>query len=341
MTAPNPPGLDLTRLAGYLNATVPGLLTGDLTGEVIAGGRSNLTYAVTDGASRWVLRRPPLGHVLATAHDMSREYRVMGALGPTGFPVPPMVHLCADPEVLGAPFYLMGYVDGEVLRSTAALARLGPDGVLSRVLEIVRTLADLHRIDPAEVGLAGFGRPDGYNERQVRTWTRQLAASRSRDLPGADELAARLAQTVPATSAAAVVHGDFRVDNVIFAGERIAAVLDWEMSTLGDPLADVALMLTYATHPAPAPDGGPDRAPSDAPGYPDVATMVAHYAERSGRDVGNLRWYRAFAAFKLAAILEGVHYRYTRGLTVGEGFETIGARVVPLITQGRRILEGD
>jgi aminoglycoside phosphotransferase (APT) family kinase protein len=328
------PGLDLDWLANYLTSAVPGLVAGPLTGEVIAGGRSNLTYVVTDGRSRWVLRRPPLGHVLATAHDMGREYRVMAALGPTGFPVPRMIHLCADP-----PFYLMGYVDGDILRTTEALAVLGAEEVRRRVLSLVDTLADLHAVDPDAVGLAGFGRPDGFNERQVRRWTKQLAGSRSRELPGAESLAAHLAATVPELSDASIVHGDFRVDNVIFAGSRIAAVLDWEMSTLGDPLADVALMLTYATHPAPAADGGPDSAPSDAPGHPSVDDIVAHYAARSGRDVSNLRWYRAFAAFKLAAILEGVHYRYAQGLTVGAGFETMGARVVPLITQGLRILE--
>ncbi|GAA1799161.1 phosphotransferase family protein [Luedemannella flava] len=332
------PGLDLERLAGYLRAE--GVTDKPLTGEVIAGGRSNLTYAVTDGEHRWVLRRPPLGHVLATAHDMGREFRVMAALAPTGFPVPPMVHLCLDDTVLGAPFYLMGFVDGDILRTGAALAHLGPDAVRERVLALVDTLADLHRVDPDASGLAGFGKPDGYNERQVRTWTRQLAASRSRDLPGAEELAERLAGNVPPTSEATIVHGDFRLDNVIFAGGRVAAVLDWEMSTLGDPLADLALMLTYVAFPVPQPDGA-ESAPTDAPGHPTVDEMIGRYAAASGRDVSSLRWYRAFAAFKLAAILEGVHYRFTQGLTVGTGFDTIGARVVPLVAAGRAILEGD
>ncbi|MEV0729662.1 phosphotransferase family protein [Polymorphospora sp. NPDC050346] len=335
-----PPGLDLDRLREHLDRHAPGLVAGHLRAELLVGGRSNLTYAVTDGTSRWVLRRPPLGHVLATAHDMTREYRVLSALGPPGFPVPPTVLLCPDPAVLGAPFYLMAHVDGVIHRDPAELERLGPDRVRALVLALVEVLADLHAVPPAEVGLADFGRPQGYNDRQVRRWKRQLDASRGRDVPGIDHLHERLAAAVPAGGAGTIVHGDFRLDNVLIGPEGgIRAVLDWEMSTLGDPLSDLALMLIYADRPMPAADG-PTRPALAVPGHPDPAEIAAHYARRSGRDTSGLRWYLAFAAFKLAVILEGVHYRYVRGQTVGPGFEGIGAQVVPLVRQAHETLDG-
>ena len=316
------PGLDLDLLAAYLDRAVPEMVAGPLRGTLLTGGRSNLTYAVTDGHSRWVLRRPPLGHVLATAHDMGREYRVMAALAPTAVPVPPMVHHCADPAVLGAPFYLMGYVPGRVHREPVDLAGWSPPQVRALALALVDLLAVLHAIEPARVGLADFGRPDGFNARQVRRWKRQLDASRSRDLPGIDELHDRLAAAVPEVGAGAVLHGDFRLDNVLLGDDRtVRAVLDWEMSTLGDPIADLALSLLYASR-------------IEAPGQPDTAELAARYARRTGRPVDRLDWYLAFAAFKLAVILEGVHYRYVRGQTVGDGFDTVGAWVPPLITEG-------
>ncbi|MEV0606039.1 phosphotransferase family protein [Polymorphospora rubra] len=334
------PGLDLARLREHLDRQAPDLVTGQLRADLLVGGRSNLTYAVTDGTSRWVLRRPPLGHVLATAHDMTREYRVLSALGPLGFPVPPTVLLCPDPAVLGAPFYLMGQVEGVIHRDPAELERLGPDRVRALVLALVTTLADLHAVPPAQVGLADFGRPEGYNDRQVRRWKRQLDASRSRDVPGIEQLHGRLAAAVPACGAGTIVHGDFRLDNVLVgpAGE-IRAVLDWEMSTLGDPLSDLALMLIYAGRPMPV-DGGLTRPALAVAGHPDPTEIAAYYARRSGRDTGGLRWYLAFAAFKLAVILEGVHYRYVQGQTVGPGFEGIGAQVAPLVRQAHETLDG-
>ncbi|GAB3136536.1 phosphotransferase family protein [Micromonospora sonneratiae] len=337
---PDLPGLDLDRLGKYLDQRTPGLVVGELRAELLVGGRSNLTYAVTDGTSRWVLRRPPLGHVLATAHDMAREFRVLTALGPVGFPVPPTVLLCSDPAVLGAPFYLMGQVDGMIYRDPDELERLGPNRVHVLGLSLVETLADLHAVRPEEVGLADFGRLDGYNDRQVRRWKRQLDASRSRDVPGIERLHDRLAAAVPGCEAGTIVHGDFRLDNVLVgpAGE-IRAVLDWEMSTLGDPLSDLALMLVYAGRPMLDAVGAARSALAVA-GHPDTAEITEHYARRSGRDTSGLRWYVAFAAFKLAVILEGVHYRYVHGQTVGPGFERIGAQVVPLVRQAHETLDG-
>ena len=327
-------GLDLERLRAYLGTER------ELTGTMFAGGRSNLTYAITDGENRWVLRRPPLGHVLPTAHDMAREHRVLEALSKAGFPAPRPMLLCTDPEVIGAPFYLMEHVDGTIYRDVTALVAMGPEAMHTLVLSLVDTLADLHALDPAAIGLAGFGRPEGFNARQVARWKKQLDASRSREVPGIDELHARLAVDIPAGGPGTVVHGDYRLDNVLIGdGLRINAVLDWEMSTLGDPLSDVALMMIYAGRPLQVRDGEATP-PIEIPGHPSLVEMGARYAERSGRDVSDLHWYVAFAAFKLAVILEGVHYRYVQGQTVGEGFETIGNLVGPLVRRGHEALEG-
>jgi aminoglycoside phosphotransferase (APT) family kinase protein len=335
-----PRGLDLERLRDYLDREAKGLADGPLRAELFAGGRSNLTYAVTDGTSRWVLRRPPLGHVLPTAHDMAREHRVLDALSANGFPAPRPVLLCTDPEAIGAPFYLMEHVDGTIHRDADALASLGPDAFRALTLSLVDTLADLHALVPAEIGLADFGRPEGFNLRQVRRWKKQLDASRSREVPGIEELHARLATDVPEGPVGTVVHGDFRLDNVLIGpAQDVRAVLDWEMSTLGDPLSDLALMLVYAGRPLLTSAGGP-RAPMSVPGHPSLAELAAHYEQRSGRDVSDLHWYVGFAAFKLAVILEGVHYRYVNGQTVGAGFETVGALVPSLVTQGHEALEG-
>ncbi|RSM51294.1 acyl-CoA dehydrogenase [Actinoplanes sp. ATCC 53533] len=330
MTGPR--GLDLDRLRTHLGS-------GELTATMFAGGRSNLTYAVTDGTDRWVLRRPPLGHVLPTAHDMVREHRVLHALSAAGFPAPRPVLLCTDLDVIGAPFYLMEHVDGAIYRDVAALEAMGPEAMRTLVLALVDTLADLHALEPAAIGLADFGRPEGFNARQVRRWRKQLDASRSREVPGIEELHARLAAEIP-EGAGAVVHGDYRLDNVLIGPRlEINAVLDWEMSTLGDPLSDVALMLVYAGRPLLSSHGEP-RSSISVPGHPSLSEMAGHYAKRSGRDVSDLHWYVGFAAFKLAVILEGVHYRYVQGQTVGEGFDTVGALVAPLVAQGHESLDG-
>jgi aminoglycoside phosphotransferase (APT) family kinase protein len=320
------PGVDLSRLGTYLRGSRPDLVRGPLTGWRISGGRSNLTYVITDGYDEWVLRRPPLGHVLATAHDMAREHRVLTALAGTAVPVPTTLLLCADPDVLGAPFYLMERVHGTVYRSAAEVSQL-PAGRVARIARtLVDTLVVLHRVDPGRVGLGDFGRPDGFLARQVRRWGRQLAASRSRDLPGADQLAGQLAESVPGGSATAIVHGDYRLDNMLVDGDRIAAVLDWEMSTLGDPLTDLALLLVYQRY-------------QPLPGFPDDATLTGWYQEQTGADISGLDWYVALGSFKLATILEGIHYRHSRGLTVGAGFDQIGDAVPPLITQGLAALD--
>ncbi|MFI1971076.1 acyl-CoA dehydrogenase [Streptomyces cinnamoneus] len=329
MSQANPPGLDLRRLRDHLGRARPGLVEGPLTAEVIAGGRSNLTYAVTDGTGRrWVVRRPPLGHVLATAHDMGREYRVISALRDTAVPVPGTVLLCEDAEVLGAPFYVMEHVEGTPYRTAAQLAAIGPERTRAVVRGLTGTLVRLHAVDPGAVGLGDFGRPEGFLERQLRRWGKQLEASRSRDLPGVDELCRALGAAPPASPAPTVVHGDYRLDNVLVgADDTVRAVLDWEMSTLGDPLTDLGLLMMYSEQ-RDVP-GSPITTTREAPGHPDPAEIAEWYAAGSGRDVSALPWYTAFAYFKLAVILEGIHYRYTLGQTVGAGFDRIG-QLVPL-----------
>ncbi|MER7776165.1 phosphotransferase family protein [Streptomyces sp. NPDC096191] len=339
MTPDHPPGLDLDRLRELLDRERPGLVTGPLSGRLIEGGRSNLTYAVTDGTARWVVRRPPLGHVLATAHDMKREHRVISALHPTNVPVPRPLLLCEDEDVVGAPFYVMEFVEGTPYRTADQIAPLGPERTRAAVLNLVDTLVELHAVDPAEVGLGDFGRPEGFLDRQLRRWAKQLDASRNRDLTGIDELHATLGRELPRSPAPTVVHGDYRLDNVLIGGENdeINAILDWEMSTLGDPLTDLGLLVMYSS-PLGMPDS-PVSTTAQAPGHPAPAELVQRYADRSGRDVGAVAWYTAFAWFKLAVILEGIHYRYTLGRTVGPGFDRIGDLVPVFIEHGLTTLQ--
>ena len=325
------PGLDLVRFTTWFGSACPGEIGGPLTGRLIAGGRSNLTYEVSDGTRSWVVRRPPLGHVLATAHDMGREHRVITALRDTSVPVPLTYALCTDPDVIGAPFYVMSDVDGIAYRTADQIAVLGPTRIRGIAERLIATLALLHTVPPAEVGLADFGRPEGFLARQVRRWKKQLDASRSRPIAGIDELHALLAANPPDGTPPTIVHGDYRLDNVLVGSDdKIAAVVDWEMATLGDPLTDVGLLIVYQTMERL----GDGPMASAAPGYPAVPEVLAQYAAGSGRDLSDLGFYIALASFKAAVILEGIHYRYVHGQTVGEGFQEIGAMVEPLVASG-------
>jgi aminoglycoside phosphotransferase (APT) family kinase protein len=327
-------GLDLDAFATFFDQACPGAASGPLKARLIAGGKSNLTYVVGDGSTSWIVRRPPLGHVLATAHDMAREHRVITALRDTDVPVPATYALCEDPEVIGAPFYVMELVEGTPYRQAAELAALGPERTAAISRRLVDTLAALHRVDPAAVGLSDFGRPEGFLGRQVRRWKKQLDASRSRDLAGAEELHALLESSVPADAAPGIVHGDFRLDNLLVDSEdRVAAVIDWEMATIGDPLTDVALLLVYQRMAA-LDQGATVADASTAPGFLSNEDMLARYAEGSDRDLSAMGFYVGLAYFKLAVILEGIHYRFTQGQTVGGGFDTVGAMVEPLVAAG-------
>jgi aminoglycoside phosphotransferase (APT) family kinase protein len=334
------PGLPLGALAEHLHRALPGLLQGPLSAQLLAGGRSNLTYLVTDGRTRWVLRRPPLGHVLETAHDMGREHRLLAALSPTDVPVPaPM--LLAGPDVIGAPFYVMEFADGQVLRDRAQLESLDAGAATALADELVDVLVRLHRLDPQQVGLGDLGRPQGYLERQLRRWARQLAASHSRDLPELTRLAERLGEHVPVSQQSAIVHGDYRLDNVVVepASGQIVAVLDWEMATLGDPLADVASTLVWWDGMSGL-DSPVAAVPADVTGFPGGNHLLAAYGRRSDLDLDPLPWCLGFAFFKIAAIFEGIHFRAQQGLTVGEGFDRLGRLVPDLVERGHAALGG-
>ena len=337
-----PPGLDLGRLGPWLAEHVPGTTGTGLTATLIAGGKSNLTYDVTDGSTHWILRRPPLGHVLATAHDMVREYTVMTALRPTAVPVPTTYALCRDEAVLGAPFYVMERVDGVPYRYARELKELGPDRVRALSEQLVDILVALHEVDPAEVGLGEFGRPEGFLSRQVRRWKKQLDASYNRDLPAADELYRLLSERVETVEAVGarpgIIHGDYRLDNVLTDSteetDTIRAVVDWEMATIGDPLTDLAVALTYQRMASWDGVDGTVTDVSTAPGWLSEEETIARYEAASPRDLTHLGFYLGLAAFKLAAILEGIHYRYLQGQTVGPGFDTIGDVIHPLLAAG-------
>ncbi len=329
----SPPGLDLERLAAWLPGAVPGVGP-DLSARLLVGGKSNLTYEVTDGSGWWILRRPPLGHVLATAHDMAREYRVMSALQDTAVPVPATYALCEDASVLGAPFYVMERVTGTPYRFARELEAFGPERTRVVATGLVDTLAVLHQVDPVAVGLADFGRPEGFLRRQVERWRMQLAASHSRDLPAAEELHQRLAASVPAESVPGIVHGDYRLDNVLIDDhDRPVAVLDWEMATLGDPLTDLALMLVYHRLGGEV-TGDLVADAASAPGFLSEEEIIARYDERSTRDLSSFGFYLALASYKLAVIVEGIHYRHLHGQTLGPGFDRLGDAVHPILEAG-------
>jgi aminoglycoside phosphotransferase (APT) family kinase protein len=337
------PGLDLARFRQWYDGQRPGEIDGELSAELIAGGKSNLTYAVTDGSSWWIVRRPPLGHVQATAHDMGREYTAMSALVGTAVPVPRTYAHCADPEVLGAPFYVMEKVDGRAYRRAKELDELGADRTSDLAGRLVEVLATLHAVDPDAVGLGEFGRPDGFLERQVRRWGRQLEGSKTRERPDADELHRRLtAQVVQVAgdpSVVGVVHGDYRLDNcLVGADDDIHAVVDWEMATLGDTRTDLALMMVYETLGRSA-GGDLVSDVARARGYPDNDQQLAAYTAASGREPGDMGFHMALAYFKLAVILEGIHYRFLQGQTVGEGFDRIGEGFDLIVAAGLHSLE--
>jgi aminoglycoside phosphotransferase (APT) family kinase protein len=325
------PGVDLAALTVWLDAHVPGLRQGPLDGEVIAGGKSNLTYRITNDTSTWALRRPPLAHVLPTAHDMVREFRVISALSGTQVPVADAIALCEDPAVLGAPFYLMSFVDGVVLDRPDVVAQLDREGARRACEQLVDTLVALHDVEPSSVGLADFGRPAGFLERQVRRWHAQWQASETEHRPGLQPVIDRLTSTLPEQSAPAIVHGDYRLSNVMFRPDfgSIAAVVDWEMATLGDPLTDVGLLVVYQTLASTSAFVMPLMKADD--GFLSAGELVARYAAASPRDMSQLAWYVGFGYFKLAVVAEGIHARYLQGKTVGAGFDHFGPAVPMLL----------
>jgi aminoglycoside phosphotransferase (APT) family kinase protein len=335
----NPEGLDLPALRAYLDTAGPGT-AGPLSGALLQGGRSNLTYRVTDGVSTWVARRPPLGGLTPSAHDMGREFRVMRALRDTGVPVPRTVALCEDASVLGTPFSVVEYVPGRVLRSHADLHSLSLAEITGCAHALIDELARLHAVPYEAVGLADFGRPGGYLTRQVDRWRDQWARVGTRPLADMDRLHTRLAKAVPTESGASVVHGDYRVDNAILDAMdpgSIRAIIDWEMATLGDPLADLGLHLVYRDPAFDPVLGG--AAASTSERLPSVRELAERYACGSGRDLAALGFYLGLGYFKIAVIAEGIHARHLKGLTLGAGFETVGEAVPRLVAAGLRALQ--
>ncbi len=331
-----PEGIDVGPVTQWFKDNVAGVEP-PLSFTLIAGGHSNLTFGVTDAAGgHWVLRRPPLGHVLATAHDMSREHTIISKLEPTPVPVAPVVGLCTDDAVNGAPFYVMGFVDGHVVRDAAtATGVLDVEGRRRAGESIADVLADIHAVDVDAVGLGDLGKKEGYIARQLKRWYSQFQASNEltgRPVPLVHEVHDALAACIPEQGPAAIVHGDYRLDNCMVDDRgQVIAVLDWEICTLGDPMADVGLLMVYWNEATDS-DQALLTAPTAIEGFPTRAELLSRYAERSGRDVSTVDFYIAFGYWKLACILEGVYSRYAKG-AMGKpaaGFEAFERQVTSL-----------
>ncbi|HTZ38020.1 MAG TPA: phosphotransferase family protein [Stellaceae bacterium] len=339
--------LDTTRLSAYLRARLPAA-QGALSVAQFHGGKANLTYLLTFGEQEFVLRRPPLGPIPPGAHDMRREHRVLSVLHRRYPLAPQSLLLCEDESVIGAVFIVEERRRGFVIRDDVPAPFAGRPELNRRIgLALVDALADLHRVDAAEIGLADLGRVDGYLERQLAGWTRRWEAS----LGGPQEAASRagmrpaldwLAQTRPGERAAALLHNDYRLDNCLLATDdpaRLVAVLDWDMCTRGDPLADLGYLLNYWVEPGDPPEWREIAAmPTWRDGFPSRAEAAARYAERSGSDVGGIRWYEVFAAFKLAVIILQIYIRYVRGQTQDRRFAGYAARVLGLARKASALI---
>jgi aminoglycoside phosphotransferase (APT) family kinase protein len=295
-----------------------------LSFSVIAGGHSNLTFAVEDVAGhRYVLRRPPLGHVLATAHDMGREHRLISALALTGVPVPQALGICSDIDVNDAPFYVMAFVDGTVLDTPDKATEMDRAARYRLGIDTIDVLADLHAVDIDSVGLGDLAKRTGYVERQLKRWSGQWDLSKTRDLPAVEAVRDKLLADVPVQQSVGIAHGDYRLGNCLIdpVNGRINAVLDWELATLGDPLADVGYVAVYWSD-----EGAPSGRLGDATaagGFPSYRELVERYAARTGRDVSRINYYRAFSAWRLAIISEGVLARYLHGQMANQDPEVI------------------
>ncbi len=317
-----PQGINEAEVTKWLADQVPALTT-PLTFTLIAGGRSNLTFRVTDGDGRaWALRRPPLHHVLPTAHDMAREYRLIHALGPAGIPVPGTVGLCTDEAVNERPFYVMEFVDGHIVRSAPEALAAFDEATRGTVGDhMADTLAALHAVEPAAVGLDDLARHDGYIERQLKRWRGQYEQMHVEGIehgPIVEQVSDELARRIPAQQRVSVVHGDYRMDNVVLADDgTVKAILDWEICTLGDPLADLGVLLCYWADPSDE-MAVLGMSPTTAPGFSTKAQVAARYGEASGLDVSGAGYYMAFGYWKLACILQGVYARYVAGAGAGD-----------------------
>lgn len=333
-------GIEETPVTEWLSAHVE-TLDAPLQFDLITGGHSNLTYRVTDqGGQRWVLRRPPLDHVLSGAHDMVREHRLLSSLADSEVPVPSVVGLCTDPEVNGADFYVTDFVDGHILRDPLSAAAV-PSAKRQHLGEqLINALVAVHSVDLAATGLSDLGKREDYVARQLRTWLRQFNAMTARELPIIERVHDALADNIPEQREATLIHGDFRLDNCLVTPDgEIAAVLDWEISTLGDPLADLGILLAYWSEPTDdfLPLG---HAATTDHGFLGRAELVATYQNQTGRDTSDMEFFFAFASWRLACILEGVHARYVGGANpeIPDEVEVFPQSVVYLAERAATIL---
>lgn len=334
--------LDLEQLEPYLRNHIPEL-SGPLTVEQFPSGHSNLTYSVTLGGKEMVLRRPPFGSKVKTAHDMGREYHVLSEIHSV-YPAPQPVLYCADESVIGAPFYLMERVRGIVLRrNLPAGFNLPPDTARRLSEAFIDNLALLHNLDYSAIGLASLGKPQGYLERQVKGWIERYDGSKTDELPEIAQMTDWLTARMPAQSGSTLVHNDYKYDNMVLDADditRIKAVLDWEMCTLGDPLTDLGTALAYWVNVDDPPDLQMVRwGPTAIPGSLSRAELLERYSRQTGRDVSNIVFYYVFALFKVAVIIQQIYYRYHHGLTKDARFANMGEVTKMLLRVGLRAAE--
>lgn len=327
-------GLDVSAIGDHLRQL--GMdFSGPLTARLIAGGRSNLTYVMSDTEQSWVVRRPPAAGLTSSAHDMAREFRVTQALAKTEVPVPRPIALCEETAVIGAPFTVVEFVQGRTIRTQKDLSHLDDEQVAGCVENLVHSFAALHAVDHVEVGLGEFGRPDGYAARQLRRWSSQWSEVSHESDGQSEQLAAALGEQIPDQSYTSVVHGDFRIDNTLLGDENpvlIKAIVDWELSTIGDPVADVALMCAYR-HPALDLILGAKAAwTSDR--LPGVEELAAMYEAHGAVRLEHWEFHLALAYYKVAVIAQGIEHRFQAGATVGDGFDTAGLAVAELLAAG-------
>jgi len=342
----DPPGLRLEPLRSWMEENVPNFdASGPIQATLLAGGRSNISYKLTDvGGSSWVLRRPPLGHIMPSAHDMGREFRVLSGLNKVSFPTPTTRAHCEDESVIGAKFMMMDFVDGRVIESAQTALSLSATQANEISQELVDTLARLHAVDPAAAGLDQLGKPAGYLQRQVKRWGEQWQITKTRELPEIEVLRAWLEAAiakVPESLPTSIVHGDYRIDNVILAGDKsqIVAVLDWEMSTLGDPISDLAISLVYWSQ---ATDTLRKKIPvaedvTSGLGFWSRQQVLDRYVSQTGLDISHLDECVALACFKLAVIMESIHHRNLSGQQLGAAAgtqSTMGEATVALTELG-------
>ncbi|TLU71328.1 phosphotransferase family protein [Lichenicoccus roseus] len=325
-----PPDFDEAALARWLDASLDGF-DGPIVVTKFAGGQSNPTYRIDAASGPLVLRRRPFGPTLPSAHAVDREYRLISALHPAGLPVARPLAFCTDDGVIGAMFYVMQYVEGRIFWD-ASLPELPAPDRRDIHEEAIRALARLHAIDPAMIGLQGFGRPGNYFARQVERWTRQYRAAQTTTIEPVERLIEWLPRTIPAQTRSAIIHGDYRLDNLIFDPARpvVRAMLDWELATIGDPLADFAYLAMNWTMPA---DGRSGLAGIDLgeAGIPDLDEAVALYCAETGRDrLPDLHWYFAYNLFRLVGIVQGIRRRIIDGNASSAQAEAAAARIMPL-----------